>query len=248
MNANNKDKKILLIESEEQLRKLLFNELTNFGGFQVEAPSNFNDVIGLIQRQNPDVIVFNPEFNSNDLNGGTPGASFCEKLRFQGNNSWLISVGMKQNINEKIHSLNSGADDHFVKPFSSEELVAKINAMLRRSSSDTRQGTLNYGNLKMDLINRSVWRGEKQVDLRSKEFDLLKVFLLKPEEVLNREFIFDQVWGSSFLGDSNVIEVYIRYLRSKLDKPNLIKTRRGNGYILISDEAQISKSTSSFEL
>lgn len=244
MNSNNKDKKILILEPEEPLRKLLQMELISYNGFQTEAPVEFSGLLHQIQRMNPDVVIYNLDINSADGSG----ISFCEKLRFQGNSSWLITIGTRQNINEKIQALNAGADDHFVKPFSSEELVAKINAMLRRSSSIQREGTLKYSDLRMDLINRSVWRGSKQIDLRSKEFDLLKVFLLKPEEVLNREFIFDQVWGSSFLGDSNVIEVYIRYLRSKLDKPNLIKTRRGNGYILISDEAQISKASTSFEL
>lgn len=244
MNSATKDKKILLIEEEEPLRKLLQMELVTYNGVQTEALTDFSDLLGQIQRFNPDVIVYNIGIPTQENNGIT----LCEKLRFQGNNSWIITIGSKQNINEKINALNSGADDHFVKPFSSEELIAKIKAMLRRASSNNREGVLEYSDLRMDLINRTVWRGSRQIDLRSKEFDLLKVFLLKPEEVLNREFIFDQVWGSNFLGDSNVIEVYIRYLRAKLQKPNLIKTRRGNGYILISDEAQINKANTSFEL
>ncbi len=243
MSLNNKDKKILIVEDEEPLRKLLYLELT-YNGFQAEALTSFSGLLGQILRHNPDLIILTMDLKDEENNG----ISICEKLRFQGNNAWIIATSARANINEKIHALNSGADDYFSKPFSSDEIIAKVKAMLRRSSNDRKEGILEYSDLRMDLINRSVWRGNKQIDLRSKEFDLLKVFLLKPELVLTREFIFDQVWGSNFLGDSNVIEVYIRYLRSKLEKPNLIKTRRGNGYILISDEAQISKANTNFEL
>ncbi|MDJ0625586.1 MAG: response regulator transcription factor [Candidatus Caenarcaniphilales bacterium] len=242
MNPITKDKKILIIEDEEPLRKLLQMELVTHNGVQTEVPTDFNDLLGQIQRFNPDLIIYNLNVGSEN------GVSLCEKLRFQGNDAWIITIGSKHNINEKIQALESGSDDHYAKPFSSEELIAKIRAMLRRSSPTNREGVLEYSNLRMDLINRTVWRGNRQIDLRSKEFDLLKVFLLKPEEVLNREFIFDQVWGSNFLGDSNVIEVYVRYLRAKLQKPSLIKTRRGNGYILISDESQINKASTNFEL
>jgi DNA-binding response OmpR family regulator len=243
MSLNTKDKKILLIEEEEPLRKLLYLELT-YNGFQVEVVSSFNNLLNQILRYNADLVILS--FDTKDEESS--GHNICEKLRFQGNTTWLVGTGVRSNINEKIQALNSGADYFYNKPFSSDELIAQIKAMLRRSSGDKKEGLLEYYDLRMDLINRSVWRANRQIDLRSKEFDLLKVFLLKPEEVLTREFIFDQVWGSNFLGDSNVIEVYIRYLRSKLEKPNLIKTRRGNGYIMISDEAQISKANSSFEL
>lgn len=241
--SSNKDKKILLIEEDEQLKKLLQMELA-YNGFQVESLSSKTNVLNQVQSYNPEVIILSLDQKFDE----SPAISFCEKLRFQGSSAWIITLSSKSNINETIQALNAGADDHFSKPFSTDELSAKVRAMLRRSSTEKKEGVLQYSDLRMDLINRSVWRTNKPVDLRSKEFDLLKVFLLKPEEVLTREFIFDQVWGSNFLGDSNVIEVYIRYLRSKLNKPNLIKTRRGNGYILISDEAQISKSSASFEI
>jgi DNA-binding response OmpR family regulator len=242
MNTNNKDKKILIVEEEEPLRKLLYLELT-YNNFQAEALSSFSGLLNNILRYNPDLILLTMDLKEEE----NAGLLICEKIRFQGNNAWIIATSSKNNINEKIQVLNAGADDYFVKPFSSDEIIAKAKAMLRRSAVNKREGILEYSNLRMDLINRTVWRANKQVDLRSKEFDLLRVFLLKPEQVLTREFIFDQVWGSNFLGDSNVIEVYIRYLRSKLEKPHLIKTRRGDGYILISDEAQAEKAHSSLE-
>ena len=241
-NTGNKDKKVLVIEEDEPFRKLLHLELT-YHNFQVEAISDFADLVNKISAYNPDLVVLSDTLQEDE----TTGVSVCEKLRFQGNNTWIIVISNKANISEKVQVLGSGADDYFIKPFSTDELVAKIKAMLRRASNSSNGRLLEYGDLRMDLINRSVWRSTKPADLRSKEFDLLKVFLLKPEQVLSREFIFDQVWGSNFLGDSNVIEVYIRYLRSKLGRPHLIKTRRGDGYILISDEAQARKNKSSLE-
>ena len=247
----NPQKKILIVDENESSRNSLQMEL-NRKGLQTETLNTFSNAANLqsqILMADPDLIIMGVHFRENDK----MGIALCEKLRFQGNNAWIILVGQNNahnnsQIEEKIFSLNAGADDYFTKPFFIDELIAKISTMLRRSSIHTRDGVLEYSDLRMDLINRSVWRTGKQIDLRLKEFDLLKVFLIKPEQILTREYIFDQVWGSSFLGDSNVIEVYIRYLRSKLGKPSLIKTRRGNGYIMISDESQISKANTQFEL
>jgi two-component system, OmpR family, response regulator MprA len=237
-----KDRKILLLEDEEPLRRLIQMEFA-YNHLQIEALPSFSGIVDYIQKLNPDLIILSLEVKSEE----STGLLICEKLRFQGNKAWIIVTSSKSNINEKIAALNAGADDYFAKPFSSDELMAKVKAMLRRSFSVSNEGILEYSDIRMDLINRAVWRNNKLVDLRSKEFDLLKVFLLKPEQILTRAFIFDQVWGSSFLGDSNVIEVYIRYLRSKLEKPEIIKTKRGDGYILESDESRISKAASQTE-
>lgn len=230
------DKKILLLEDEEPLRRLIQMEFA-YNNLQIEALASFPGIVNYVQKSNPDLIILSLEIKLEE----STGLLICEKLRFQGSTAWIIVTSNKSNINEKISALNAGADDYFAKPFSSDELMAKVKAMLRRTLSVSKEGILEYSDIRMDLINRAVWRNNKLVDLRSKEFDLLKVFLLKPEQVLTRAFIFDQVWGSSFLGDSNVIEVYIRYLRSKLEKPEIIKTKRGDGYILESDESRISK-------
>ncbi|MDX1918959.1 MAG: response regulator transcription factor [Candidatus Caenarcaniphilales bacterium] len=243
ISCNLKDKKILVIEPDEAFRKLLCLELA-YRGFQVEPLAEQNGLIKQILSHNPDLIVLALDVSSDDA---TTGIALCEKIRYQGITPWIITLSRQSSLSEKIQSLEAGADDYFGKPFASDELIAKMKAMLRRTSSEVQDGMLLYHDLRMNLINRSVWRGKRQIELRSKEFELLRVFMLNAEEVLSRQFIFDQVWGSSFLGDSNVIEVYIRYLRSKLDKPNLIKTKRGNGYIMISDEAQISRSKTNLD-
>jgi DNA-binding response OmpR family regulator len=236
-----KDKKVLILEEEEPLKRLMQIELSSV--CSVEAPAAAPSILKLVQKYNPDLIIVNIDSKYEEGSG----IKLCEKIRFNGSDAWLIAVSSKASISDKVGAMGLGADDFFVKPFSSEELIARIKAMLRRTLKKTQEGILTYSDLKMDLINRGAWRKDTAISLRSKEFELLKVFMLKPEEVLSREFIFDQVWGTHFLGDSNVIEVYIRYLRSKLGKPDLIKTRRGNGYILISDEAQINQSASSFD-
>ena len=119
--------------------------------------------------------------------------------------------------------------------------VSYLKVGHRRLNSRNHPNQLEYYDLGMDLLGRRVSRSGKIIELRTKEFELLRVFLEHPEEILTRQYIFDQVWGSSFLGDSNVIEVYIRYLRTKLGNPGLIRTKRGKGYLLMSDEAMIKK-------
>ena len=149
-----------------------------YNHLQIEALPSFSGIVDYIQKLNPDLIILSLEVKSEE----STGLLICEKLRFQGNKAWIIVTSSKSNINEKIAALNAGADDYFAKPFSSDELMAKVKAMLRRSFSVSNEGILEYSDIRMDLINRAVWRNNKLVDLRSKEFDLLKVFLLKTKQ------------------------------------------------------------------
>ena len=173
-----KDRKILLLEDEEPLRRLIQMEFA-YNHLQIEALPSFSGIVDYIQKLNPDLIILSLEVKSEE----STGLLICEKLRFQGNKAWIIVTSSKSNINEKIAALNAGADDYFAKPFSSDELMAKVKAMLRRSFSVSNEGILEYSDIRMDLINRAVWRNNKLVDLRSKEFDLLKVFGLKTIKV-----------------------------------------------------------------
>ena len=148
----------------------------------------------------------------------------------------VIMLTAKDGVQDRVSGLDSGADDYLTKPFATEELLARIRAVMRRKPQE---GILTYADLWMDQLNRVVKRGERQLDLRAKEFDLLRLFMQYPEQVLSREFIFDKVWGYDFIGESNVIEVYIRYLRSKLEDASskrLIQTVRGEGYVLREEE------------
>jgi two-component system response regulator MprA len=140
----------------------------------------------------------------------------------------------KDTIQDRVQGLDAGADDYLVKPFNLDELLARIRALLRRTQTE-RQQVYKFADLTMDSASRQVTRGERLVQLTAKEYELLELFLRHPRQVLTREVIFDRVWGYDFGGESNVLEVYIRYLRQKLEAENearLIHTVRSVGYVL----------------
>jgi two-component system response regulator MprA len=140
----------------------------------------------------------------------------------------------KDTIQDRVQGLDAGADDYLVKPFNLDELLARIRALLRRTQTERIQ-VYKFADLTLDTGSRQVSRGERLVQLTAKEYELLELFLRHPRQVLTREVIFDRVWGYDFGGESNVLEVYIRYLRQKLeagDEQRLIYTVRGVGYVL----------------
>lgn len=224
------------MEAEEGLKRTLHFELT-YNGLSCESLStDLRKNLQAIKELPPLMLIFEAENIKDD---------FVASIKNIDPEIWLLALNSNKDLHRASSLLASGVDAVLTKPSTRDEydfFLASVKALLRREQQMNRSKDLSYFELSMDLVNRSVRRGDKLIELRAKEFDLLKVFLGYSEEVLSRQFIFDKVWGSSFLGDSNVIEVYIRYLRSKLGKPNLIKTRRGNGYILISDESEISRS------
>ena len=137
-------------------------------------------------------------------------------------------------VSDRVTGLDMGADDYLVKPFAIEELLARIRALLRRQG-DSGEEVLELGDLVMDVGKHQVWRGDRLVELTAKEFDLLELFLRHPGQVLGRETIYEDIWGYDFGGESNIIEVYVRYLRTKLEaegEPRLLQTIRGVGYAL----------------
>ncbi len=140
----------------------------------------------------------------------------------------------KDNTQDRVFGLDAGVDDYMVKPFELEELTARVRALLRRTKAD-RSTVLEFADLKLNTSTRMAERHERTISLTAKEYDLLELFLRHPRQVLTREVIFDRVWGYDFGGESNVLDVYIRYLRQKLEEngePRLIYTARGVGYVL----------------
>jgi DNA-binding response OmpR family regulator len=146
----------------------------------------------------------------------------------------VILLTAKDEVSDRVAGLDAGADDYVVKPFSIEELLARVRAHLRRTQEED-PDSLQFGDLSLNRRTREVHRGERVIELTAKEFDLLEYLLTHPRQVVTRDRILEQVWGYDFMGDSNIIEVYIRYLRLKLEEnreKRLIQTVRGVGYVL----------------
>lgn len=228
--AVSKPLKVLIVEDENQVARLIEMELS-YEGYQVEIAKTGKEALDRIEKYKPDLIILDwmlPEID---------GLEVTRRIRSDGNDVPVIVLTGKDGLSDKVTSLDSGADDYITKPFATEELLARIRAIIRRRPQ-TAEGVLEYQDLWLDQFARVAKRGKTILDLRAKEFALLRIFLLYPEQVLTREFIFDKVWGYNFLGESNVIEVYVRYLRTKLEElgpGRLIHTVRGVGYILKAD-------------
>lgn len=164
---------------------------------------------------------------------GINGLEVCRQLR-RYSDVPIIMLTAKDAIPDRVAGLEAGADDYLVKPFAFDELVARIRALLRRHRPTTSE-ELRFAGLRLNPTTREVYRNDRLIKLTAKEYDLLELFMRHPRQVLTRDTIYDQVWGYDFGGESNIIEVYIRYLRSKLEaegEPRLIQTVRGVGYAL----------------
>jgi two-component system response regulator MprA len=162
------------------------------------------------------------------------GEEVCKQVREDGFDQPIIFITAKDSIEDKVKCLDNGADDYIVKPFVADELLARIRAIFRRKAPG-QNPVIVYGDLWLDQLGRIAKRNDEELSLRTKEFSLLRIFMMHPEDYLTREFLFNKVWGYDFIGESNVIEVYIRYLRSKLKEKKygkLIHTKRGAGYML----------------
>ncbi len=164
---------------------------------------------------------------------GELGVKFCRQLRTKGNRIPILMLVEKETVDERVACLEAGADDYLLKPYKREALLASINLYLQPTTGISEQ--LRFGQLVLDLTTRQAIRNGRKIDLTMKEFELLKYLMSNPRKVLTREEIIENVWGYDYQGESNVIEVYIRYLRIKIENEDckrLIQTIRGVGYVL----------------
>jgi DNA-binding response OmpR family regulator len=165
---------------------------------------------------------------------GISGLDICLRLRSTGVQVPIIMLTAKDEIPDRVTGLNAGADDYVTKPFSMEELLARVKARLRRTQPDE-PDTLQFEDLVLNCLTREVYRGTKLIELTAKEFDLLEFLLRNSRQVISRDRILEKVWGYDFMGESNIIEVYIRALRIKMEASNskrLLHTVRGVGYVM----------------
>lgn len=219
-------KNVLLIEDEERIADFISQSLAK-EGYHVDVALDGATGLSKARHLHFDLIILDlmlPDIEGLDV---------CRQLREISEVPILILTA-REAVAHRVAGLDAGADDYLVKPFALEELLARMRALFRRRQP-RRARTLRFSDLELDTISRRVRRGEREIELTSKEYDLLELFLLHPDQVLTREIIYDRVWGYDFGGESNIIEVYIRYLRSKLEEggePRLIQTVRGVGYVL----------------
>lgn len=221
--------RILVVDDDSRIRDMLRRQLS-YEGYQVELAGDSKEAFSQVSENPPDLVVLDW------MLPGMDGLEVCRRLRSI-DDIPILMLTAKGTLEDKVDGLDSGADDFLVKPFQPEELLARVRALLRRRQPQT--SALKFGTLTLDPAARQVWVGEKLVDLSSKEFDMLELLMRHSRQVLTRETFYDRIWGYDFSGESNILEVYIRYLRSKLEAagaPKYIQTVRGVGYAL-RDEA-----------
>ncbi|MDJ0735345.1 MAG: response regulator transcription factor [Nostocaceae cyanobacterium] len=218
---------ILLVEDEVKLAKFVELEL-GYEGYQVTVAHDGLTGLTAARESHPDLVILDW------MLPGLSGLEICRRLRTTGDRVPVILLTAKDEVSDRVAGLDAGADDYVVKPFSLDELLARIRAHLRRTQ-ETEADILQFDDLKLDRRSREVYRGTRQIELTAKEFDLLEYLMVHPRQVITRDRILEEVWGYDFMGDSNIIEVYIRYLRLKLEankEKRLIQTVRGVGYVL----------------
>ncbi|MGB3296720.1 MAG: response regulator transcription factor [Phormidesmis sp.] len=219
--------RILVVEDEEKLAKFVQLEL-GYEGYEVTVANDGLSGLMAARDTEPDLVLLDW------MMPGLTGVEVCRRLRATGAMMPVILLTAKDGIEDRVAGLDAGADDYVLKPFSIEELLARVRAHLRRNQPDDPEA-FQFADLVLSRKTREVSRGDRAIDLTAKEFDLLDYLISHPRQVLSRDRILEEVWGYDFMGDSNIIEVYIRYLRLKLEadsESRLIQTVRGVGYVM----------------
>lgn len=219
--------RILLVEDDPKLAKFIEMELC-LEGYHVTVAQNGLDGLMMAREAQPDLLILDW------MLPGISGLDICLRLRSTGVQVPIIMLTAKDEIPDRVTGLNAGADDYVTKPFSMEELLARVKARLRRTQPDE-PDTLQFEDLVLNCLTREVYRDTKLIELTAKEFDLLEFLLRNPRQVISRDRILEKVWGYDFMGESNIIEVYIRALRIKMEASNskrLLHTVRGVGYVM----------------
>lgn len=230
--------KVLVVDDEENIIEFIRLGL-RYEGFQVESASDGEQGITAAQRINPDLIILDI------MLPGIDGLEVCRRLRSNPitRDIPILMLTAKDEVRDRITGLRTGADDYLTKPFDFDELLERIRAILRRSHPRTGSGSdenngqvLEFADLKLNTATREVMRGGRLIELTATEYNLLHLFMSHPRQVLDRQTILNRVWGYDFLGETNIIEVYVRYLREKIEdspsSPRLIQTVRSVGYVL----------------
>jgi two-component system, OmpR family, response regulator MprA len=220
--------KILVVDDERAVRESLRRAL-ELEGYEIELAADGEEALYRLETDSqPDALVLDVLMPRLD------GLEVCRRLRRGGNSLPVLMLTARAEVENRVEGLDAGADDYVTKPFALEELLARLRALLRRTTTDGTE-VLRFADLELDPGTREVRRGGEPIELTRTEFSLLELFLLNPRQVLTRSIIFERVWGYDFGFSSNSLDVYIGYLRRKTEaggKPRLIHTVRGVGYAL----------------
>ncbi|GAP64370.1 MAG: DNA-binding response regulator [Ardenticatenia bacterium] len=224
---------ILIIEDDAKISEMLRRGLL-FEGYRVETAPDGPTALEKLRQFTPDLIILDW------MLPGMDGLEVLKRIRAALPDVPVLMLTAKDSVADRVLGLESGADDYLVKPFAFEELLARIHALLRRRQPTSDQGVLRFADLTLDTNMRIAKRGDRVIELTPTEYELLEFFMRNPRQVLPRDLIYERVWGYDFSGESNLLDVYVRYLRNKLEaegEPRLIHTVRGVGYILREPDA-----------
>ena len=221
-------RRVLVVDDEENVTHLVSSAL-RFDGFETVTADNGQSALAAVAEADPDLVVLDV------MMPGMDGLGVLQNLRAAGSQVPVIFLTARDTANDRIGGLRAGADDYVVKPFSVEELLARVHAVLRRSAPDeARDGVLRVADLELDENSHEVTRAGDEIHLTATEFELLRYLMRNERMVLSKAQILDRVWKYDFQGQSNIVELYIGYLRKKVDavEPKLIHTVRGAGYVI----------------
>jgi two-component system response regulator MprA len=219
---------VLIVDDDEKLLKMLQRTLF-YEDLSVLTAVNGKAALAAIDDEKPDLLIVDWMMPVMD------GLTLVQQLRSEKDSTPILMLTARDAIENRVEGLECGADDYLVKPFASAELVARVHALLRRGSPKNDCEAVSYADVSLDPVTRDVRRGDLTLNLTVTEFNLLHLFLRHPRQVLERVQILLDVWGFDYRGDDNVLEIYIGYLRKKMEeggKPRLIHTVRGVGYVL----------------
>jgi two-component system OmpR family response regulator len=220
--------RLLVVDDEPNIVELLSASL-RYAGFEVASASDGDDALQVARTFRPDLVVLDV------MMPGLDGFGVARRLRENGTRIPILFLTARDATQDKVTGLTLGGDDYVTKPFSLEEVIARIRAVLRRTSSaGSTPSRLTFADLELDADTHEVWRGGRAIALSPTEFKLLHYFLSNPGRVLSKAQILDHVWNYDFNGEANIVESYVSYLRRKIDadSPRLLHTLRGVGYVL----------------
>ncbi len=221
-------RRVLVVDDDPNVLRVMKRGLV-YAGYQVDEADSGESALVSARDRPPDLVVLDV------MLPGLDGLEVCRRLRADSSQLPILLLTARDRVPDLVAGLDAGADDYLVKPFAFDELLARVRALLRRTKPAAEGEVYRYADLTIDLATRDVRRGARSIDLTAREYDLLEFLTRHARQVFSRETIFERVWGSDYMGESNVIDVVVMRLREKLEQggePRLIQTVRGVGYTL----------------